>query len=90
MYKNVFLPSIYLNTRVVFRQMMPHVCNTMEKSTKINNWHLKKKNHRQNIHVLYTSCKYVQLNCKGKQLILEAIRANQVLNMQHFDEKQTS
>lgn len=43
MYKNVFLPSIYLNTRVVFRQMMPHVCNTMEKSTKINNWHFKKK-----------------------------------------------
>lgn len=55
MYKNVFLPSIYLNTRVVFRQMMPHVCNTMEKSTKINNWHLKKKSQTEYtcvIHIL--------------------------------------
>lgn len=69
--------------------MMPLVCNTMEKSTKFNNWHFK-KNLRQNIYVLYTSCKYVQLNCRGKQLILGAIRGNRVLNMQHFDEKQTS
>lgn len=55
----------------VFWQMMPLVCNTMEKSTKINNWHLK-KNIRQNIHVLYTYRKYVQLNCRGKTVNLRS------------------
>lgn len=49
-----------------------------------------KTNNRHNIHMTYTSCIYVQLNCKGKQLIFGTIRANRVLNMQHFDEKQTS
>lgn len=60
--------------------MMFFVCNIMEKSIKFNNWYFK-KNFRQNIYVLYIFCKYVQLNCKGKQLILEVIWVNQVFNM---------